>query len=112
MDEILHQLETMETILCWYLQGNHHSMVSCVVQDFVHPQYEHDLFQCFSQGASRLVLIMLALVAIFSLFFNVGWLWMNNVRMWVPGLRGRGFPFDTNVDFAFIPLLFSGVVTL
>ena len=36
MDEILHHLES---ILCWYLQGNHPSRVSEVVQDFVHPQY-------------------------------------------------------------------------
>ena len=33
-------METMvETIVCWYLQGNHHSRVSWAVQDFVHPQY-------------------------------------------------------------------------
>ena len=35
-DEILHNLDT---ILCWYLQGNYSSRVSEVVQDFVHPQY-------------------------------------------------------------------------
>ena len=34
--------EAMETIVCWYLQGNHHSRISQVVQDFVHPQ--RDLF--------------------------------------------------------------------
>ena len=27
-----------ETIICWYLQGNHHSRVSSEVQNFVHPQ--------------------------------------------------------------------------
>ena len=27
-----------EATVCWYLQGNHHSRVSQVVQDFVHPQ--------------------------------------------------------------------------
>ena len=26
-----------ETFFCWYSQGSHHSRVSCVVQDFVHP---------------------------------------------------------------------------
>ena len=28
-----------ETMICWYLQGNHHSRVSLAVQNFVHPQY-------------------------------------------------------------------------
>ena len=28
-----------EAVVHWYLQGNHHSRVSEVVQDFVHPQY-------------------------------------------------------------------------
>ena len=32
-------LKRWETIVCWYLQGNHHSRVSWVVQDIVHPQY-------------------------------------------------------------------------
>ena len=27
-----------ETTVCWYLQGNHHAMVSQVMQDFLHPQ--------------------------------------------------------------------------
>ena len=27
-----------KTILCWFLQENHHFSVSSVVQDFVHPQ--------------------------------------------------------------------------
>ena len=31
-------LKTGETILGWYCQGNHHSNVYQVVQDFVHPQ--------------------------------------------------------------------------
>ena len=35
MDEILHHFETTG----WFLQGNHDSRVSQVVQDFVHPQY-------------------------------------------------------------------------
>ena len=35
-----HNFETMvETNVCWYFQGNHHSRVFWVVQDFVHPQY-------------------------------------------------------------------------
>ena len=33
-------LKPWETTVCWYLQRNHHSRVSYVVQDFVHPQYE------------------------------------------------------------------------
>ena len=33
-------LKVLETIVCWYLQGNHHSRVSQVVQDFVHPQFK------------------------------------------------------------------------
>ena len=34
-----HHFKTMvETIVRWYLQGNHHSVV-CQVMDFVHPQY-------------------------------------------------------------------------
>ena len=40
MDKILHHFETMvETVVCWYLQGNHHSRVSrwCEM-DFVHPR--------------------------------------------------------------------------
>ena len=28
-------LKPLETTVCWYLQGNHHSIVSEVVQDFV-----------------------------------------------------------------------------
>ena len=28
MDEILHHFEAWETIICWYLQENHHSRVS------------------------------------------------------------------------------------
>ena len=36
MDKIRSHLETMiETIVCWYLQGMHHSRVSWVVRDFV-----------------------------------------------------------------------------
>ena len=36
-----HHFKTMvETTVCWYLQGNHHSMISQVMQDFVHAQYE------------------------------------------------------------------------
>ena len=31
--------ETMGTIICWCLQENHHSRVSWVVQDVVHPQF-------------------------------------------------------------------------
>ena len=31
--------QAMKTIVYWYLQGNRHSGVSQVVQDFVHPQY-------------------------------------------------------------------------
>ena len=31
--------EPWEATVCWYLQGNHPSRVSEVVQDFVHPQY-------------------------------------------------------------------------
>ena len=40
MDEIRsHPFETMGNHeVWWYLQGNHHSNVSQVVQDFVHPQ--------------------------------------------------------------------------
>ena len=40
MDEILHRFETMvETIVCWYLQGSHHSRVSerCEVESGTHP---------------------------------------------------------------------------
>ena len=32
-------LKPWKTIVCWRLQENHHSMVSQVVQDLVHPQY-------------------------------------------------------------------------
>ena len=32
-------LKLWETVVRWHLQGNHHSRVSLVVQDFVHPQY-------------------------------------------------------------------------
>ena len=40
MDEIMHHFKPWEATVCWHLQGNHHSMVSQVMQDFVHPQYE------------------------------------------------------------------------
>ena len=30
-------LNLWETLFCWYLQGNHHSRVSYVLQDVVHP---------------------------------------------------------------------------
>ena len=42
MDEILHHLETMvETIVCWYLQGNQQKpgFLRWCEMDFVHPQY-------------------------------------------------------------------------
>ena len=32
-------LKQWETIVCWWLQRNHHSRVFWVVQDFVHPRY-------------------------------------------------------------------------
>ena len=40
-DEIQHHLETMfETIVCWYLQGNHQKpgLLRRCEMDFVHPQ--------------------------------------------------------------------------
>ena len=39
MDGILHQFETMGTMVRWYVQGTHHSRASFVAQDFVRPQY-------------------------------------------------------------------------
>ena len=38
-------LKPWETIVCWNLQGNHHSRASWVVQDFVHPQYHGGPFK-------------------------------------------------------------------
>ena len=32
-------MKQRETIICWYLEGNHHPKLCWVVQDFVHPQY-------------------------------------------------------------------------
>ena len=32
-------MQRTESMVWWYVQGNHHSRVSWVVQDFVHPQY-------------------------------------------------------------------------
>ena len=40
-------LKPWETIVCWKIQVNHHSRVSKVVQDFVHPQYCQLPCACF-----------------------------------------------------------------
>ena len=37
-------LKPRETTVCWYFQGNHHSMVSQVMLDFVHPQYVRSIY--------------------------------------------------------------------
>ena len=45
-------LKPTETCACWYLQWNHHSKVSWVVQDFVHPQYGKVRTQYATQKAT------------------------------------------------------------
>ena len=69
-------LKPWETIDCWYLQGNHHSRVSWVVQDFVHPpsvpQYRPLKSKSASFGYRRMQYRKLSPVYIFSYCGLVG----------------------------------------
>ena len=53
MERILHRFQIMRTHGFWYLQGNHHSRDSEVVQDFLHPQYQR-LWTCSMNLGIRL----------------------------------------------------------